>query len=297
MKKFLLPFLLPVLLTVLFTPSAHAKVQVVATLQWIGSVAKEIGGDKVEVVSLVKGNQDPHLVEAKPSMILAVRKADILMYNGLDLEIGYLPVLIESSRNAKVQPGRPGNFDCSRFVEVIEKPETIDRSMGDVHPLGNPHYHYSARNISNIAAGMAKALSESDPADASYFQGNLKAFQARVREARDRWDTRRFTGRKYVAYHKYFEYLARELGFAIVAYVEPKPGIPPSAGHIEKLIGSMEKDRPDGILVTSYYGLREVEFLSRKTGVPYFVVPHDVGGPPEAKDWFTMMDLALKSLK
>jgi zinc/manganese transport system substrate-binding protein len=293
MRKTVVPFLI----LALFATPAHAKVQVVTTLQWIGSIAREIGGDKVEVVSLVKSNQDPHMVEAKPSMILAVRKADILMYNGLDLEIGYLPVLIESSRNPKVQPGKPGNFDCSRYVTVLEKPDTVDRSMGDVHPLGNPHYHYSARNIGNIAAGMAKALSEVNPADASYFNGNLKDFLARLKERQARWSERRLKGKRFVAYHKYFEYLASEFGFALVGYVEPKPGIPPSAGHIEKLIETMKRDRPDGILVTSYTGLKEVEFLSQKTGVRFVVVPHDVGGPPAATDWFTMMDLTLASLE
>jgi hypothetical protein len=144
--------------------------KVVTTLPWIGSVAGEIGKDKIEITTLVKPSQDPHMIEAKPGMILAVRKADILMYNGLDLEIGYLPVLIESSRNPKVQPGQPGNFDCSRFVTVIEKPVSMDRSMGDVHPLGNPHYFYSANSIQRIVRGSR-----------SRFPGSIRR-------------TRRFTG-------------------------------------------------------------------------------------------------------
>ena len=137
----------------LFATPAFAKVKVVATLPWIGSVANEIGKGQVEVTTLVKPNQDPHMVEARPSMILATRNADILMYNGLDLEIGYLPVLIESSRNPNIQPGKPGNFDCSHFVTVLEKPVSVDRSMGDVHPLGNPHYHYSPAGISFCGGG------------------------------------------------------------------------------------------------------------------------------------------------
>ena len=160
---------------------AFAKVNVVATLQWIGSVAGEIGKGQVEVATLVKPNQDPHLVEARPSMILATRKADILMYNGLDLEIGYMPVLIESSRNPNIQPGKPGNFDCSHFVTVLEKPVSVDRSMGDVHPLGNPHYHYSARNIVAIAEGIANALSTIDPSHANSYKANLASFQEKVR--------------------------------------------------------------------------------------------------------------------
>ena len=151
---------------------AFAKVKVVATLPWIGSVADEIGKGQVEVSTLVKPNQDPHMVEARPSMILAVRKADILMYNGLDLEIGYLPVLIESSRNPNIQPGKPGNFDGSHFVTVLEKPVSVDRSMGDVHPLGIPHYHYSPSRILSVAEGMAAALSALDPSHTyAFLQG------------------------------------------------------------------------------------------------------------------------------
>ena len=145
------------------TSPSFAKINVVATLPWIGSIASDLGKDRINVTTLVKPSQDPHLIEAKPSMILASRKADIIMYNGLDLEIGYLPLLIESSRNPKIQPGQKGNFDCSRYVTVLEKPVSVDRSMGDVHPLGNPHYHFSPGNIGRIVDGMAQVLSEIDP--------------------------------------------------------------------------------------------------------------------------------------
>ena len=285
------------LVSVLFATTAHAKVQVVTTMGWIGSLAREIGKDKVEVVSLIKPSQDPHMIEAKPSMIVAVRKSDILMYNGLDLEIGYLPRLIESSRNPKVQPGNAGNFDCSRYVTVIEKPETVDRGMGDVHPQGNPHYHYSARNVASIAAGMAKTFSELAPGDAAYFNANLAIFQATLKERQARWSAHQLKGKKFLSYHKYFEYLARDFGFSLIGYVEPKPGIPPSAGHIESLIEMARRDRPAGILTTPYHGTKEVAFLSQKTGVRGIVLPHDVGATPAAKDWFTLMDQVLGLLE
>ena len=286
-----------VLITLLMTATpAFAKVKVVATLQWIGSVAGEIGKEQVEVATLVKANQDPHLVEARPSMILATRKADILMYNGLDLEIGYLPVLIESSRNPNIQPGKPGNFDCSHFVTVLEKPVSVDRSMGDVHPLGNPHYHYSARNVLAVAEGMANALSTIDPSHANSYKVNLASFREKVRAKQKEWSGLPLKGKRYVAYHKYFEYLAADYGLKIVAYVEPKPGIPPSAGYIERLIETIKETRPDGILTTPYYGRREADFLTQKTGVPSIVVPHDVGATPGAKDWFSFMDQALSAL-
>ena len=275
---------------------AFAKVKVVATLQWIGSVAGEIGKGEVEVATLVKPNQDPHMVEARPSMILATRKADILMYNGLDLEIGYLPVLIESSRNPNIQPGKPGNFDCSHFVTVLEKPVSVDRSMGDIHPLGNPHYHYSPARILSVAEGMAGALSVLDPSHADAYKANLAAFREKVRAKQKEWSALPTKGRRFVAYHKLFEYLAADFGLTITAYVEPKPGIPPSAGHIERLIETIRASRPDGILSTPIYGRKEVEFLTEKTGVRGIIIPHDVGATPDTNDWFSFMDRTLSAL-
>ena len=280
----------------LFATPAFAKVKVVATLPWIGSVADEIGKGQVEITTLVKPNQDPHMVEARPSMILATRKADILMYNGLDLEIGYLPVLIESSRNPNIQPGKPGNFDCSHFVTVLEKPVSVDRSMGDVHPLGNPHYHYSPARILSVAEGMAGALSALDPSHADAYKANLSAFREKVRAKQKGWSALPTKGRRFIAYHKLFEYLAADFGFTITAYVEPKPGIPPSAAYIERLIETIRESRPNGILTTPIYGRKEVDFLAEKTGVRGIVIPHDVGATPGAKDWFSFMDQTLSAL-
>ena len=276
---------------------ASAKTHVVATLPWIGSLAGDLGKDRVSVKVLVKPGQDPHFIEAKPSMILAARNADILLYNGLDLEIGYLPRIIESSANPGIQPGRPGNLDCSQFITAMEKPETVDRSMGDVHPLGNPHYHLSPANILRIARGMAQALSNIDPGGAAAYRANLASFESRLRERQKVWGQIPLRGKRFVAYHRFFEYLAREYGFRIVAYVEPKPGIPPSAGHIEELVEAMKKTRPDGIVTAVYSGKREIEPLARKTGCRAIVVAHDVGAVPGATDWFTLMDAVLASLR
>jgi zinc/manganese transport system substrate-binding protein len=276
---------------------AFAKLNIATTLPWIGSIAGEIGKEKVRITSFVKPNQDPHFVEAKPSMILEVRKADILMYNGMDLEIGYLPVLVESSKNPKIQPGNSGNFDCSRFIEPIEVPTAVDRSMGDVHPQGNPHYQLSPKNILRVAEGMAEVLSKADPENASFYMKNLSSFKQRFQEKQKEWSAIPFRGKKFLAYHKFFEYLASEFGFEIIGYIEPKPGIPPSAGHIEKLIEMIRKTKPDGILSLSYYGQKEVTFLSQKTGVKSIIVPHDVGATEKAKDWFSLMDQVLSSLK
>lgn len=292
MKKLLFSFLI---IMVLSTP-AFAKLNVVATLPWIGSIANELGKDRLKVTVIVKPSQDPHYIEAKPSMILAARGADILMYNGLDLEIGYLPILIESSRNRKIQPGQPGNFDCSQFVNVIEKQQGTDRSMGDVHPLGNPHYHFSPSNVLNVARGMARELATIDSGNASFYNANLASFEGKLKNKQQQWRQKPLKGKRFVSYHRYFEYLANEFGFRIIGYIEPKPGIPPSAGHIEALIVSMKQSRPDGILVTPSIGKKESGFVSQKTGARVIVLPQDVGALPGTNDWFSFMDRVISSL-
>jgi len=284
------------ILLILATP-AFAGINVVATLPWIGSIAREIGKDKVSVTTLVKPSQDPHFLEAKPSMLLAGRKADIIMYNGLDLEIGYLPLIIEQSKNPRIMPGKPGNFDCSSFVKVIEKHTAMDRSMGDIHPLGNPHYHYSPRNILHVAEGMANALGELDRANAEFYRANYRSFAERLKDRQKKWNASSLKGRKFVAYHKLFEYLAAEYGFQIVGYVEAKPGIPPSAGHVEALIESIKAGKPGGILTSSFYGKKESEAISAKTGAKLIILPADVGNMPGTGDYFSFMDKILASLQ
>jgi zinc/manganese transport system substrate-binding protein len=293
MKKLLLAI---ILLTAFVTP-AFANVDVVATLPWIGSLAREIGKDKINVSVLAKPSQDAHFLEAKPSMILAARKADIIMYDGLDLEIGYLPLVIESSKNPKLMPGQPGNFDCSQFIAPLEKPTTVDRSMGDVHPLGNPHYHFSPSRVLHVAEGMARLLADADKANADFYLANYKAFAQRVKEKEKEWHAILLKGKKYVAYHKYFEYLADEFGFLFIGYLEPKPGIPPSAAHIEELIELMKREKPDAILITPAYGKDEADSLSSKTGVKVIVLPHDVGSMPGTDDLISFWDKVVTSLK
>lgn len=284
------------MLIILSSPS-FAGVNAVATLPWIGSIAKEIGGDKVNVTVLVKPAQDPHFVEAKPGMILAASKADLLIYNGLDLEVGYLPLIVNSSRNVRIQPGQPGNLDLSRQIHAIEKATgDIDRSMGDVHPMGNPHYHLSPANIMKAAEGVAAALSAIEPSNAVYYSDNLQSFDLRLKERQRQWSGL-LKGKRFIAFHKYFEYLAKEFGFEIVGYIEPKPGIPPSSGHIGRLIETINRTKPDAIISTAYYGKKEVDFLASKTGVKGVVVPHDVGCLKGIDDWFVLMDRVVEALK
>ena len=194
-------------------------------------------------------------------------------------------------------PGKTGNFDCSQFVSVVDKPAAVDRSMGDVHPFGNPHYHFSPSNMLRVAEGMTALLADVDSGNAGFYQANLKAFSERLRDKQKQWNALMLKGRKFIAYHKLFEYLSAEFGLRFTGYIEPKPGIPPSAAHIEGLIETMKRTRPDGIIVTPAYGLKEAESLSAKTGVKVVVVPNDVGALPGAEDWFSFMDKVTAALQ
>lgn len=279
-----------------FAGSIFSQVKIVATLPWISSIAKDIGKEKVSVTTLVKTAQDPHYVEAKPSLIIAARKADIIMYNGLDLEIGYLPVIIESSKNPKIQPGQPGNFDCSQFVTPIEKPSSVDRSMGDIHPLGNPHYHFSPSNVLKVAKGMAERLAKIDPENESYYKKNFSEFQSRWQEKLVQWKSKNLAGKKFVSYHWLFSYLANDFGFQIVGCIESKPGIPPSSGEIQKIIETIGRTKPQAILSTVYTPKKPVEFVSGKTSLKIILMPHDVGSLPGTDDWFSFMDKVIQLL-
>jgi zinc/manganese transport system substrate-binding protein len=289
--------ILSLFLTLMAASPAFAGLNVVATLPWIGSIAKEIGKDRISVTTLVKPSQDPHYLEAKPSMILAARKADIFMYNGLDLEIGYLPLVIEQSKNPRLMTSMPGNFNCSNFIRVIEKHAVVDRSMGDQHPLGHPHYHYSPTNVLRVAEGMSNALAGLDKANADFYRTNFKSFAERFKERQKKWSAINLKRKKFVAYHKLFEYLAGEFGFQLVGYIEAKPGIPPSAGHIEALIESMKENRPDGIITTNFYPKNESESIAAKTGVKVIYLPGDVGSMPGTGDYFSFMDKILAALQ
>ncbi|MCM8814764.1 MAG: metal ABC transporter substrate-binding protein [Candidatus Omnitrophica bacterium] len=279
-----------------FAGNLSAEINVVATLPWIGDIAKQIGKEKVSVTTLVKTGQDPHYVEAKPGLIIAARKADIIMYNGLDLEIGYLPVIIESSKNPNIQPGKIGNFDCSKFVSPIEKPSSVDRSMGDIHPLGNPHYHFSPASILAVAKGMADTLAEIDPTNKSHYQKNYQLFYEKWQEKMAQWKSKNLVGKKFIAYHTLFSYLANEFGFQIAGCIEAKPGIPPSSGDIKKIIDTANRVKPNAILFNVYSPKKPVEFIANKTGLKTILVPHDVGSLPQTDDWFSFMDKVISLL-
>ncbi|MBI5633708.1 MAG: zinc ABC transporter substrate-binding protein [Nitrospirae bacterium] len=293
-------FIYALLMLTIFSIPSFAEVNVVATLPWIGGVAKEIGKDKINVAVLVKSGQDPHFVEAKPSMIVAARNADIIMYNGLELEVGYLPLIITSSRNSKIQPGQNGNLDCSGSVNVIERAKTdLDRSMGDVHSYGNPHYHLSPDNVFKAARAIAERLSSIDGGNSDFYKSRLDIFEKGLREKMKEWDERMapLKGKKVILYHRDMNYLMERYGIGVVGYIEPKPGIPPTPKHLQSLIETGKREGISAVLVNTYFERRSPSFVAEKNGVKMLMLPIDVLGVPEVRDYISLMDYITNTLK
>jgi zinc/manganese transport system substrate-binding protein len=286
------------LLAAMLAPAsrAHAadpKLNVVTTTEDLAAIAREIGGDRISVDAIARGYQDPHFVEAKPSFILKLQRADLLIVVGRELEIGWLPPLIQQSRNAKVQVGAEGYLDASQGVRILEIPTgQITRAMGDVHPQGNPHYWLDPENARVIAKSIADKLSQFRPADRAYFEQRLAAFNARLTDAVGKWTARMapYKGTKVVTYHRSFPNFADRFGLDIIGYVEPRPGIPPSPGHTLDLIQEMKRQNVKLILVEPYFDLGTPESVARATGGRVLVMPPSVGGVKEATDFFALFD-------
>jgi zinc/manganese transport system substrate-binding protein len=280
----------------LFTPisNASAKVRVVSSLPTFGAIAEEIGGDKVEVKSLAKGYQDPHFVDGKPSYILDLNRADLLLHNGLQLELGWLPPLITGARNSKILPGNMGNLDCSTLIpNLLEVTTTkIDRSMGDIHPGGNPHYMVDPKNGIAVANGIAERLKEIDPENASYYDERLRDFVKRLNAKNKEWEEKLapYKGTKIVTYHKSWVYLSDWAGFKEVGYVEPKPGIPPSPSYVADLIRKIQGMNVKLVIAESYYPQKVPALVAQKAGASLLVLPAQVGGGDGINTYFDLLD-------
>ena len=293
---------LALLLASLQVPPAQAagKIQIVTATSDLAALAQEVGGDRVEVESIARGYQDPHFVEAKPSFLLKLRKADLLVVVGLELEIGWLPPLINQSGNPRIQVAAPGYFDASRFAEILEIPKGIvTRAEGDVHPLGNPHYWLDPANGQRIAKGIADKLSEMRPADASYFEQRYQAFTKRLQEEDQKWvaEMKPYAGRKVVTYHRSWPNFAKHFDLDVVGYVEPRPGIPPSPSHTLELIQMMKRENVKVIMVEPYFDLKTPKAIARDTGAQVVVMMPSVGGEKEITDYFKLFDYDIALLK
>jgi len=279
---------------------AAAKIQIMTATTDLAALAQEVGGDRVDVESVARGYQDPHFVDAKPSFLLKLKKADLLIVVGLELEIGWLPPLITQSTNPKIQVGAPGYFDASRFAKILEIPTgQVTHAEVDVHPLGNPHYWLDPENGLRIAKAIADKLSEMRPGDAAYFAQRYSDFEQRLKQADQRWiaDMAPYNGRKVVTYHRSWPNFSEHFHLNVVGYVEPRPGIPPSPQHTVELIQQMKRDNVKVILVEPYFDLKTPNAIGRETSGQVLVLPPSVGGEKEITDYFKLFDYDIAKLK
>ncbi len=282
-----------ILLSLWAAAPAEAKLKVVTTTEDLTALAREVGGDRIEVSSIAKGYQDPHFVEAKPSYLLRLRGADLLIAVGLELEVGWLPALVQQSRNPRLLGKGSGYLDASTGCDILERRAgPVSRAEGDVHPFGNPHYWLDPDNGGVMAANIAGRLSELSPADAPYFRSRLEAFQKRLAEAARSWEDRMrpHRGVKVVTYHNSWPNFARRFGLEVVGFVEPRPGVPPSPSHTLKLIQAMKAQGVRVILVEPYFDPQTPNAVSREAGAKVVVLCPSVGGAEGVKDYFRLFE-------
>jgi zinc/manganese transport system substrate-binding protein len=278
---------------------AAATLDVVTSTEGLAALAREVGGDRVKVTSLSRGIQDPHFVDPNPSLAVKLRNADLLVDVGLDLEVGWLPPLVTQSRNGAIQPGGPRRLTAASAVPVMDLPSgPVDRSQGDIHPAGNPHFLSDPRRAVQVAAAIAARLAQLDPDGAPQYQERLAAFRARVEEAARGWKAQLapYAGRSVITQHKTLTYLLDWAGLQAAGYLEPKPGVPPPPSHVASLAGTVRSAGVKGVLVENYYDRRSAEQLRTLTGVKVIPIPGDVGGTREAADYLSWVDQLVKAL-
>ena len=272
---------------------ADVDMTIVTTTEDLASLVREIGGEAVSVEALARGYQDPHFVEPKPSFILKLTKADLLVVVGRDLEIGWLPPLVQQSRNARIQPGASGYLDASLTARILEVPTgQVTRAMGDVHALGNPHYWLDPDNGRRIAAAILEKLIALRPQRAAFFNERYGGFTSRLAGSAQRWDALMapYRGVKVVTYHRSWPNFAERFGLNVVGYVEPRPGIPPTPAHTRDLVETMIQQRVKLLLVEPYFDLRTPNAIARQAGAQVVELSPSVGAAPEAADYFALFD-------
>jgi zinc/manganese transport system substrate-binding protein len=265
--------------------------------EW-AALAQELGGDKVSVYVASTALQDPHRIEARPSLIARARGADLAVCTGAELEIGWMPLVQTQSGNDRIQRGQPGYFEATSVVLLLEKPERVDRSMGDVHPAGNPHVHLDPRNIARIATALGERMAAIDPPNAAHYGQRTRAFLARWDDATRRWErlAAPLQGVALVVYHRNLTYLIHWLGMREVGNLEPKPGLPPTTAHLSDLLARLQREPAKAIVRSAYNDARPGAWLAERAKIPSILVPFTVGGTPEAKDLFTLYEDTLARL-
>jgi zinc/manganese transport system substrate-binding protein len=277
---------------------AQAKLEVFACEPEWAALTDELGGELVATASATTPLQDPHYIQARPSLIARVRRADLIICTGADLEVGWLPLLLRQAGNAEVQPGQAGFLSAADYVEMLDKPSDIDRSLGDIHPFGNPHIQTDPRNIALVATALAARLAQLDPANAASYQARYEDFSRRWEAAVKRWNgaVAPLAGTRIITHHKGWIYLERWVGLTEVANLEPKPGLPPSAGHLAELLDQIA-GQPVALIIRSVYeDSKASEWLSGRTGIPETALPHTVGSVAGADDLFGLFDVMVETL-
>jgi zinc/manganese transport system substrate-binding protein len=271
---------------------AGAQLRVVATTPDLASVAREVAGDRANVVALAKATEDPHFVDAKPSFVVTLNRADALVEGGAELELGWLPPLLENSRNSKIAAGAPGHIVASEGIRLLEIPTSFDRSKGDIHSLGNPHFMVDPVSAKIVARNIANHLGQIDPKNAATYNGNLAKFNSRIDAKLAEWERQLapYRGAKIVTYHRDFIYLAQRFGLTIVDELEPKPGIAPSPAHLAQVIGKMRANNVKVILVQPFQNRKTAETVARQTGAAVLDTPQQPGAASNTNSYFDMMD-------
>jgi zinc/manganese transport system substrate-binding protein len=295
--KSILKFLCASGLAIAALPAAAALNVFACEPEW-SALAQELGGDKVSTYSATTALQDPHRIEARPSLIARIRSADLLVCSGSELEIGWLPLLLTQSGNSKIQLGTLGYMEASQYVAKLEIPKVLDRALGDIHPGGNPHIHTDPRNIAKVAAALEERLAQLDPGNAGTYHSRAKAFLDRWQAAIARWEKEAapLKGVPIVVHHKAFSYFINWTGMREVASLEPKPGIPPTPSHLAELIDQMKSQPAKVIVYSSYNSPQAAQFLSERSKIPMVMLPFSVGGTEKAKDLFGFFDDMIERL-
>ncbi len=277
---------------------ATAQLKVVATTPDLASVAREIGGNRVNVVALAKPTEDPHFVDAKPSFIVTLNRADALVEGGAELELGWLPPLLENSRNSKIAAGAPGRIVASEGIRLLEIPTSFDRSKGDIHSLGNPHYMIDPAAAKNVARNIASHFAQLDPKNAATYNANLAKFSSRIDAKLADWQKQLapYRGAKIVTYHRDFIYFAQRFGLTIVDELEPKPGISPSPAHLAQVIGEMKRSNAKIILVQPFQNRKTAETVARQTGATVIDAPQQPGAASNTSSYFDNMDNLVRAI-
>ena len=285
-------------LTLLAPLTGVAELRVFACEPEWAALAEEIGGPLVEAHSATTALQDPHYIQARPSLIAQVRRADLVICSGAQLEIGWLPALLQKANNPRVLPGAVGYMEASSFVLRLGTTADVDRSQGDIHPMGNPHIQTDPRNIAAVAAALADRMGSIDPVNSVTYESNLKVFQEKWRAALERWEARAtaLRGKRIITHHKSWVYLERWLGLEEVANLEAVPGLPPTASHLSRLTHQFADGGADVIIRSPYQDERPAEWLAERIGVAAVVLPLTVGGTEDATDLFTLFDDILDRL-